>query len=109
MYIHVGNGPGETEFLVEVTNDFELRALMGLGGGIRLQAAAVATDNFGYSGPGGVDRFQAAFEPYFVYEPVGRKGFFIRAGALIAADNPLGFGFKRDGLATFTVSGGGKF
>lgn len=108
LYIPTSRRAGDTQFLIEQGNDFELRALMGLGGGIRLQFVAIATDTFVY-GRNPRDRFQAAIEPYFVYEPVDRSGFFVRAGALIALDEPLGPGFDQDKLATFTASLGGKF
>jgi hypothetical protein len=90
---------------IEHGNEFEGRSDIGLGAGGRLQFFVLATDQ-GFSTN---DRFQAAIEPYFVFEPHGEDGFFARVGTLIALDSPLGFGFDEGNLATIRVTLGGKW
>jgi hypothetical protein len=101
---NVDNDP-ETSVVIEHGNEFEGRSNIGLGAGGRLQFLFVATD----SAFGNDDRFQAAIEPYFVFEPHGEDGFFARVGTLIALDSPLGFGLDEGKLATFRVTLGGKW
>lgn len=95
---------GEADFIFDTAHEFEVRVGPGIGGGGRLSLFA----DVGHAGDPG-DHFQAAIEPYFVYEPFGRSGFFIRAGILLALDRPLGFAFDRNGLAALRVGAGGKF
>ena len=95
---------GDGDFIFDTAHEFEVRVGPGIGGGGRLSLFADA----GHAGDPG-DHFQSAIEPYFVYEPFGRKGFFVRAGILLALDRPLGFAFDRNGLAAFRVAAGGKF
>jgi hypothetical protein len=99
-----GDRADTAEFAVENGNEFEVRAPVGVGGGIRLQLVGFTDDDYGFD-----DQFQAAIEPYFVYEPFGRTGFFARVGFLLALDEPMGFGFDNNELATVRVTLGGKW
>ena len=95
----------ETIVTIEHGNEFEGRSNVGLGAGARLQFLFVATEaDFEDD-----DRFQAAVEPYFVFEPHGEDGFFARLGTLLALDSPLGFGFDEGKLATVRITLGGKW
>lgn len=106
LFIDVsGDRNDAAEFAVETAAEFEARAPVGVGGGIRMQLVGFATDDYGFYN----DNVQAAIEPYFVYEPFGRAGFFARVGFLLALDEPLGFGFDTNELATVRVTLGGKW
>lgn len=105
LYFPAGDTFDETQVTIEHGNEFEGRSEVGIGGGARLQLFYLATDE----GLANDDRFQAAIEPYFVFEPHGEDGFFARVGAFIALDEPLGFGFDRDNLATIRITLGGKW
>jgi hypothetical protein len=93
----VGN---DTDFLFEIHNEIEARAQMGVGGGLHLQAVFFTKDLDN-------DSVQTAMEPYFVYEPI--RGFYARAGVLVALDPQAGFGFNDDKVATIRLSLGGKW
>jgi hypothetical protein len=101
--IAVGERVNQTDFLLEVHNEFEARSRKGIGGGVRLQTVFLATDPFDDND----DAFQAAIEPYFTYEPL--RGFYARLGILVALDRPLGFGLNDNKVATFRASLGGKW
>jgi len=100
--IAVGERANQSDFILEVHNEFEARSRKGIGGGVRLQTVFLATDPFNDR-----DAFQAAIEPYFAYEPL--RGFYARLGILVALDEPLGFGLNENKLASFRVSLGGKW
>jgi hypothetical protein len=90
---------GETEVVIEPSNELELRSKRGLGGGVRLQAALTLTEH---------DKAQLALEPFASYEPA-KTGVYGRIGLLVAIDGPLGFGFDQDKVATLRFAFGGKF
>ena len=105
LFIDVsGDRRDSVEFAYEQGAEFEARAPVGVGGGVRLQIVII-TDDYGFYN----DEFQAVIEPFFVYEPFERLGFFARVGFPLALDRPLGFGFDRNGLAAVQVTLGGKW
>jgi len=107
LFIDVGdNDPNDVGFAVETGAEFEARAPVGVGGGIRLQVVGVATDDYAPF----LDKAQAEIEPFFSYEPFGRTGFFARLGFPLALDRPLGFGFDCcNRLAAVRAHLGGKW
>lgn len=102
LAIGVSNFNDDADFVMELHNEIEARAPIGVGGGMHLQAVFV-TDDPGSSN----DAAQLAMEPYFVYEPV--RGFYARAGVLVALDSPLGFGFNEGKVATIRIGLGGRW
>lgn len=86
-----------TTFLHQVRVELEGRADSGFGGGMALQFVHVGASGFVSN-----DAFQAAFEPFLGYE--SHKNFFMRAGWLVAIDEPLGFGFDRGRVASFRLT-----
>jgi hypothetical protein len=87
---------------MEVHNEIEARAPIGVGGGMHLQGVFISDDPSNDN-----DAAQLAMEPYFVYEPI--RGFYARAGLLVALDSELGFGFNRGKVATIRIGLGGKW
>lgn len=82
-------------FQTKVEPEFQSRA--GFGGGVALMTAWYATADG--------DNAQVSLMPYFVYD--SRKTFFMRAGALLALDEPLGPAFDRRKVASIYVQLGG--
>jgi hypothetical protein len=76
--------------------ELEGRADFGLGAGGRLQGAFYGFDQID------ADFGQTAFEPYIVYWP--ERGFYARAGFLLALDNVLGPGLDKNKVRTVTVA-----
>lgn len=99
--IPVGELAEDAEFLMDIHNEIEGRSRSGVGGGLHLQAV-INTNEVRRD-----DSAQLAVEPYFVYDP--GRGFYARVGALIALDEPLGFGLDRGEVATFRVTLGGRW
>ena len=105
--IDQGNDP---QLVIDQGNELEVRANIGVGGGLRFQQVLSPTAGDGDildDDDDDVDRAQTALEPYFVYEP--NRGFTARLGLLVAMDEPLGFGFDRNKVATLRVQLGGKW
>jgi hypothetical protein len=111
IYVPVGDasGPGSSvSVAMELAGEVEARHPSGFGGGLRLQAFFLLTnDNLASGG----DHAQAALEPFVGYEaPPGRGAApFARLGLLLALDTPLGFGFDKDKLAAIDIKAGVKF
>jgi hypothetical protein len=101
LLIPVGDVADDAEVVIEHGSEFEARSDAGVGGGLRLQFAVLATEL------DDDDIFQSALEPYFTYDPM--EGFYARIGSLIALDRDLGFGLNKGKLATFRVALGGKW
>ena len=109
VWIPVGEDVDDPELVIDQGNELEVRADIGLGGGLRFQQvlAPTADDSGSIFDDDDVDRAQTAVEPYFVYEP--ERGFTARLGVLVALDEPLGFGFDDGNVATLRVQLGGKW
>jgi len=90
---------GDYVFVLEQPNEFELRADMGFGGGLRFQEVFLLTEN---------DLVQLSMEPFVGYE-APESGFFGRFGVLVALDEQLGFGFDQGKVTSFRFTGGGKW
>lgn len=101
--------PGnDAQLVIDQGNELEVRANIGVGGGLRFQQVLSPTaDDGNILDDNAVDRAQTALEPYFVYEP--DRGFTARIGLMVALDEPLGFGFNRNEVATLRVQLGGKW
>lgn len=82
-------------FQTKVEPEFQSRA--GFGGGVALMTAWYATADG--------DNAQVSLMPYFVYD--SRKTFFMRAGALLALDEPYGPAFDRRKVASLYLQFGG--
>lgn len=83
-------------FQAKVEPEFQSRA--GFGGGVALQTVWVPSSVYD-------DRGQVSLLPYFVYD--SQKTFFMRAGALLALDEPLGPAFDRGRVASLYLQFGG--
>ncbi|WP_437966801.1 hypothetical protein WMF04_45755 [Sorangium sp. So ce260] len=83
-------------FQAKVEPEFQSRA--GFGGGVALQTVWVPSSVYN-------DRGQVSLLPYFVYD--SQKSFFMRAGALLALDEPLGPAFDRRRVASLYLQFGG--
>ncbi len=90
---------GDYVFVLEQPNEFELRADMGFGGGLRFQEVFPLTEN---------DLVQLSLEPFIGYE-APQSGFFGRFGVLMALDETLGFAFDQGKVTAFRFTGGGKW
>lgn len=101
IMIPVGEGADEVEVFIEHGSEFEGRSDGGVGGGLRLQAAWIATEL------DSDDVIQTAIEPYFIYDPV--NGFNLRVGVLIPLDEEAGFAFDDGRLRTVRLSLGGRW
>jgi len=75
----------------------ELKANVGVGGGLALQAVTAFTD--------AADRAQTSAEAFFSYDDA--EDFFLRLGVLLALDEPLGFGFDEGKVLTVHLKLGG--
>jgi hypothetical protein len=95
----VATGTETSDILIEQSDELEVRAENGLGGGLRFQAALPLSAD---------DIVQAAIEPFVGYE-APEAGVYARLGFLLALDEPLGFGFDTGKVATFRFALGGKF
>lgn len=100
LMIPAGRDVDSTEFVFETSHEFEGRAPIGVGGGVRLQAVFYTFDRR--------DNAQTAIEPFFAYEPPAGH-FYAKVGFLLALDKDLGFGFDRRKVATLRASLGGKW
>lgn len=107
VWIPIGEDAEDPELVIDQGNELEVRADIGLGGGLRFQQVLSPTLDDGGIFDDDEDRAQTALEPYFVYEP--DRGFTARLGYLVALDEPLGFGFDRRKVATLRVQLGGKW
>jgi hypothetical protein len=111
IYVPVGdlNGTGTgVTVTMELAGEVEARHPSGFGGGLRLQAVFVLTND---DPAGGGDHAQAALEPFVGYEAPPGRGVapYARLGLLLALDTPLGFGFDKDKLAAIDIKVGAKF
>lgn len=88
-----------TKVVLENGNEIEFRPFGSLGFGMRLQAAFTLSSS---------DGAQLAAEPFVTWEPLTR-GSFARVGALVALDEPLGFGLDEGKVATIRVALGSKW
>lgn len=96
------------QVILEHADEFEFRHPVGVGLGLRFQAA-FALSNFGSTGGfTSGDRAQTAMEPFLQYEAPGR-GVYGRIGALLALDNALGPAADTGKLASIRIAVGGKF
>lgn len=75
----------------------EFQSRSGFGGGMTLTTVWFATEDR--------DNAQVAVMPYFAYD--SQKTFFMRVGALLALDAPLGPAFDRDRVASVYLQLGG--
>ncbi|KYF82084.1 hypothetical protein BE11_15715 [Sorangium cellulosum] len=90
---------GDTELVLEQSNELELRTQGAFGGGLRLQTALTLTQE---------DLAQVALEPFVVYAPA-KSALYGRAGLLVALDPSLGFGLAEDKIATLRLAVGHRF
>lgn len=102
LAVPISDANDDADFVMEVHNEIEARAPIGVGGGMHLQGVFISDDPSNDN-----DAAQLAMEPYFVYEPI--RGFYARAGLLVALDSELGFGFNRGKVATIRIGLGGKW
>lgn len=104
FYFPFGRRSGaDTVFVHQMRMEVEGRSDGGFGGGLGLQYVHVATERSGFASG---DALQTAVEPYFAYE--SKSAFFMRAGWLVALDEPLGFGFDRSRVASFRLTIGSQ-
>jgi len=89
----------DSEFFMSHSAEIEYRHPSGFGAGGRLQGVFMFTQS---------DAAQFAMEPFLIYQP-GTRGVYLRLGFLIALDEPLGFGFDRNKVATLRFMGGYRF
>jgi hypothetical protein len=82
-------------FQAKVEPEFQSR--VGVGGGATLTSVVFPTARG--------DNAQVSLMPYFAYD--SQKTFFMRAGALVALDRPLGPGFDGGRVATLYLQFGG--
>lgn len=102
VHLPFGRASGrEATFVHQMRAEIEGRSDAGFGAGLGLQYVHVATETNARN-----DSVQTAMEPYFVYE--SRKAFFMRAGWLVALDEPLGFGFDQGKVASFRLTLGSQ-
>ena len=87
------------EFGAELQGKLELefQSRAGFGGGMALTTVWFPTDNY--------DNAQVAVMPYFAYD--SQRTFFMRVGALLALDAPLGPAFDRGQVASIYLQLGG--
>jgi hypothetical protein len=91
---------GATEVTIEHAMDLELRADMGLGGGVRLAGTLMPTHD---------DMIQVVAEPFLQMTPK-RQGLYARLSFPVAIDEDLGFGLtEEDKLAAIRVNIGGQW
>jgi len=83
-------------FQIKVEGEFQSRS--GPGGGLAVMTWADPTLRYG-------DRAQTLLMPYFAYDT--QRSFFMRVGALVAMDPPLGFGLDRGNVASLYLQFGG--
>ncbi|AGP41303.1 hypothetical protein BE04_06980 [Sorangium cellulosum] len=83
-------------FQAKVEPEFQSRA--GFGGGVALQTVWVPSSIYD-------DQGQVSLLPYFVYD--SQKTFFMRAGLLLALDEPLGPAFDRRRVTSLYLQFGG--
>ncbi|KYF77974.1 hypothetical protein [Sorangium sp. So ce394] len=83
-------------FQAKVEPEFQSRA--GFGGGVALQTVWVPSSVYN-------DQGQVSLLPYFVYD--SQKTFFMRAGLLLALDEPLGPAFDRGRVTSLYLQFGG--
>ncbi|WP_437589479.1 hypothetical protein [Sorangium sp. So ce1000] len=83
-------------FQAKVEPEFQSRS--GFGGGVALQTVWVPSSVYD-------DQGQVSLLPYFVYD--SQKTFFMRAGLLLALDEPLGPAFDRGQVASLYLQFGG--
>ncbi|XXY16635.1 hypothetical protein WME88_51210 [Sorangium sp. So ce216] len=86
----------DTVFQAKVEPEFQSRS--GFGGGVALQTMWVPSSIYD-------DQGQVSLLPYFVYD--SQKTFFMRAGLLLALDEPLGPAFDRERVASLYLQFGG--
>ncbi|XXT18580.1 hypothetical protein WME94_50965 [Sorangium sp. So ce429] len=94
---YLGSNDLDVVFQAKVEPEFQSRA--GFGGGVSLRMAWVPT------APDVIDDAQTSLMPYFVYD--SQKTFFMRAGLLLALDEPLGPAFDRERVASLYLQFGG--
>jgi hypothetical protein len=85
----------DVSFQAKVEPEFQSRS--GFGGGMSVMTVWVPTENN--------DNAQLSLLPYFAYD--SQKTFFMRLGALIALDRPLGPGFDDGNVASLYLQLGG--
>ncbi|EYF06196.1 Hypothetical protein CAP_2074 [Chondromyces apiculatus DSM 436] len=88
---------GDLDVALQLKVEPEFQSKAGFGGGASLMTWVIPTA----SG----DIAQTLIMPYFAYD--SQKTFFMRAGALLALDRPLGPGFDRGGVASIYLQFGG--
>ncbi|HSN98844.1 MAG TPA: hypothetical protein VLS89_11185 [Candidatus Nanopelagicales bacterium] len=88
---------GDVDVVLQLKAEPEFQSRSGAGGGISLMTWVIPTA----SG----DIAQTLVSPYFVYDP--RRTFFMRAGALLALDRPLGDAFRTGGVFSGYLQFGG--
>jgi hypothetical protein len=98
----IPTGDGGAQPIIEQSNEIEVRANIGIGGGIRFQEAFTVRLKV----PD--DKAHTAAEPFIGFEPAGLP-FYGRVGYLVALDEVLGFGLSQGKIATLRVAAGGKF
>ncbi|WP_437296432.1 hypothetical protein [Sorangium sp. So ce426] len=106
FFIPVGDGvrrgfiddSDDLEAVFQAKVEPELQSRSGFGGGVALQTVWVPSSVY-------ADRGQVSLLPYFVYD--SQKSFFMRAGLLLALDEPLGPAFDRDRVASLYLQFGG--
>jgi len=95
----------DVEFVQDQHVDAEVLSPIGLGGGLRLQAALSPT--------GSGDTVQTGLEPFIAYEPPFAGPYDVpvhaRLGLLIALDERLGFGFDSGKVMTLRTMVGARF
>jgi hypothetical protein len=96
-------GGDAAEHAVQGRVGLEGRANNGIGGGFWLKSVWFVTDNASGTFR---DNFQFALEPYFAYTG---DAFFLRAGFLLALDEPYGFGFDTGGTFSGRLMLGGSW
>jgi hypothetical protein len=89
---------GKPQFLYQARGEVEARAESGIGGGGGLQLVHAV----GRTG----DNAQLSAEGFFGYSV---ENLFLRAGLLVALDEPLGFGFDKGKVVSVHVGGGTRF
>ncbi|WP_437896626.1 hypothetical protein [Sorangium sp. So ce124] len=106
FFVPVGDGvrrgfiddSDDLEAVFQAKVEPELQSRSGFGGGVALQTVWVPSSIYN-------DRGQVSLLPYFVYD--SQKTFFMRAGLLLALDEPLGPAFDRDRVASLYLQFGG--
>ncbi|WP_437957084.1 hypothetical protein WME76_37995 [Sorangium sp. So ce119] len=94
---YLGSNDLDVVFQTKVEPEFQSRA--GFGGGVSLRMVWVPT------APDVVDDAQVSLMPYFVYD--SQKTFFMRAGLLLALDEPAGPAFDTGQVASLYLQFGG--